>query len=167
MWRANRDLWAARNVFVVFDERGDSVEGPGRDGGVIDHGDDGVQRHPRRIGAGEGCVRSSVGETPPLARASDEPHGVEVPEGVIAKGCECISHSSTPSEPPLQLLSLVISRVSPVVSICETARVRFDIVVFDGVDEMDALGPLEVLRSAATMGADIDAWLVTAIVSCS
>ena len=45
--------------------------------------------------------------------------------------------------------------------ICETARVRFDIVVFDGVDEMDALGPLEVLRRASTLGADVDAWLVT------
>ena len=65
------------------------------------------------------------------------------------------------SDRPQQLLALAISRVSLVASICETARVRFDIVIFDGVDEMDALGPLEVLRSAATMGADIDAWLVT------
>ena len=71
------------------------------------------------------------------------------------------------SEPPLQLLSLVISRVSPVVSICETARVRFDIVVFDGVDEMDALGPLEVLRSAATMGRILTHGWSLAIVSCS
>lgn len=36
-----------------------------------------------------------------------------------------------------------------------------DIVVFDGLDEMDALGPLEVFRSAADMGADITARLVT------
>ena len=95
MWRANRDLWAARNVFVVFDERGDSVEGPGRDGGVIDHGDDGVQRHPRRIGAGEGCVSQFCWRDSTTGEGFDEPHGVEVPEGVIAKGCECISHSST------------------------------------------------------------------------
>ena len=36
-----------------------------------------------------------------------------------------------------------------------------DIVVFDGVDEIDALGPLEVLRSAAALDADITARLVT------
>lgn len=36
-----------------------------------------------------------------------------------------------------------------------------DIAVFDGVDEMDALGPLEVLRAAARAGADIDVRLVT------
>jgi transcriptional regulator GlxA family with amidase domain len=36
-----------------------------------------------------------------------------------------------------------------------------DIVVFDGVDEIDAIGPLEVLRSAAALGADITARLVT------
>lgn len=33
--------------------------------------------------------------------------------------------------------------------------------VYDGVDEMDALGPLEVLRSAAANGADLDVNLVT------
>ncbi|MEO7837402.1 MAG: DJ-1/PfpI family protein [Acidimicrobiales bacterium] len=38
---------------------------------------------------------------------------------------------------------------------------RFDIVVYDGVDEMDALGPLEVLRSAAAAGADLTVQLVT------
>lgn len=38
---------------------------------------------------------------------------------------------------------------------------RIDIAVFDGVDEMDALGPLEVLRAAARVGADLDAHLVT------
>jgi uncharacterized protein (DUF427 family)/putative intracellular protease/amidase len=37
---------------------------------------------------------------------------------------------------------------------------RIDIVVFDGVDELDAVGPLEVLRSAARAGADLDARLV-------
>jgi transcriptional regulator GlxA family with amidase domain len=36
-----------------------------------------------------------------------------------------------------------------------------DIVVFDGVDEIDALGPLEVLRSAAALGTEITARLVT------
>ena len=36
-----------------------------------------------------------------------------------------------------------------------------DIVVYDGVDEMDALGPLEVLRSAEMAGADLRARLVT------
>lgn len=36
-----------------------------------------------------------------------------------------------------------------------------DIVVFDGLDEMDAWGPCEVLRSAESMGADISTRLVT------
>jgi transcriptional regulator GlxA family with amidase domain len=36
-----------------------------------------------------------------------------------------------------------------------------DIVVYDGVDEIDALGPMEVLRSAAGIGADLTARLVT------
>ncbi len=30
-----------------------------------------------------------------------------------------------------------------------------DILVFDGVDELDAIGPLEVFRSAASLGADL------------
>ena len=38
-----------------------------------------------------------------------------------------------------------------------------DILVYDGTDELDALGPLEVLRSAATMGAEIHARLVTRV----
>ena len=36
-----------------------------------------------------------------------------------------------------------------------------DIVLFDGVDELDAVGPLEVLRGAAAQGADLAARLVT------
>lgn len=36
-----------------------------------------------------------------------------------------------------------------------------DIVVYDGTDDLDAFGPLEVLRSAAEYGADITARLVT------
>ena len=36
-----------------------------------------------------------------------------------------------------------------------------DIVVYDGVDELDAIGPLEVLRSADRLGADLGARLVT------
>ncbi len=36
-----------------------------------------------------------------------------------------------------------------------------DIVLFDGVDELDAVGPLEVLRGAAAQGADIAIRLVT------
>jgi uncharacterized protein (DUF427 family)/putative intracellular protease/amidase len=36
-----------------------------------------------------------------------------------------------------------------------------DIVLFDGVDELDAVGPLEVLRSAAAAGADLAVRLVT------
>ena len=36
-----------------------------------------------------------------------------------------------------------------------------DIVVYDGVDELDALGPLEVLRSAGHAGADLAVRLVT------
>ncbi len=39
--------------------------------------------------------------------------------------------------------------------------VRFDLAIYHGVDELDALGPLEVLRSAGRMGADIEARLVT------
>jgi transcriptional regulator GlxA family with amidase domain len=39
--------------------------------------------------------------------------------------------------------------------------VRIDIVVFDGFDDLDALGPLEVLRSAERAGADFRTWLVT------
>lgn len=38
---------------------------------------------------------------------------------------------------------------------------RIDIVAFDGLDEMDALGPLEVLRSAERAGADFQTQLVT------
>ena len=36
-----------------------------------------------------------------------------------------------------------------------------DIVLFDGVDELDAVGPLEVLRGAAADGADLEVRLVT------
>lgn len=36
-----------------------------------------------------------------------------------------------------------------------------DIVVYDGLDEMDALGPMEVLRSAGQAGADLTVRLVT------
>jgi len=36
-----------------------------------------------------------------------------------------------------------------------------DIAVFDGMDELDAIGPLEVLRSAADRGAPFDVRLVT------
>lgn len=35
------------------------------------------------------------------------------------------------------------------------------IIVFDGLDEMDAWGPAEVLRSAAAMGVEVSAQLVT------
>jgi transcriptional regulator GlxA family with amidase domain len=38
---------------------------------------------------------------------------------------------------------------------------RIDIAVFDGMDELDAIGPLEVLRSAAERGAPFDVRLVT------
>jgi transcriptional regulator GlxA family with amidase domain len=34
--------------------------------------------------------------------------------------------------------------------------VRIDIIVYDGLDELDAVGPLEVLRGAAAAGADLD-----------
>jgi transcriptional regulator GlxA family with amidase domain len=40
-------------------------------------------------------------------------------------------------------------------------RVRIDIAVFDGLDELDALGPFEVLRGAAEAGADVVVRLVT------
>lgn len=38
---------------------------------------------------------------------------------------------------------------------------RIDVTVFDGLDELDALGPLEVLRSAQRYGADFQTQLVT------
>ncbi len=38
---------------------------------------------------------------------------------------------------------------------------RIDIPVYDGIDELDAVGPLEVLRSAVAAGADLDIRLVT------
>jgi transcriptional regulator GlxA family with amidase domain len=40
----------------------------------------------------------------------------------------------------------------------------FDIIVFDGVDELDALAPLEVLRHASKLGADLSVRLVTRLV---
>src|SRR5579864_470999 len=41
------------------------------------------------------------------------------------------------------------------------SAVKIDIAVFDGMDELDAIGPLEVLRSAAERGAAFDVQLVT------
>ncbi|WP_008312326.1 DJ-1/PfpI family protein [Leptolyngbya sp. PCC 6406] len=38
---------------------------------------------------------------------------------------------------------------------------KVQIIIFDGFDELDAIAPLEVLRSAAEIGADIQAELVT------
>lgn len=38
---------------------------------------------------------------------------------------------------------------------------RADIIVYDGIDELDAVGPFEVLRSAALAGAKVSAQLVT------
>lgn len=38
---------------------------------------------------------------------------------------------------------------------------RIDIILYDGFDELDAIGPYEVLRSAAGAGADFDVRLVT------
>jgi transcriptional regulator GlxA family with amidase domain len=38
--------------------------------------------------------------------------------------------------------------------------VRIDIIVYDGFDELDAIAPYEVLRSAAAAGADFDVRLV-------
>jgi transcriptional regulator GlxA family with amidase domain len=41
-------------------------------------------------------------------------------------------------------------------------RMQIDIIIFDGFDELDALGPYEVLRTAETLGADLHAELVGA-----
>jgi transcriptional regulator GlxA family with amidase domain len=41
--------------------------------------------------------------------------------------------------------------------------VRIDIVCFDGLDELDAIGPLEVFRNAAAAGADITVRTVTRV----
>ena len=38
--------------------------------------------------------------------------------------------------------------------------VRIDIILYEGFDELDAIGPHEVLRSAAAAGADFDVRLV-------
>ena len=38
---------------------------------------------------------------------------------------------------------------------------RIAVVVFEGFDELDAIGPLEVLRTAAGGGADLEVALVT------
>ncbi len=38
---------------------------------------------------------------------------------------------------------------------------RIDIVVYDGTDELDAIGPLEVFRNAQQLGADSTVRLVT------
>jgi len=43
--------------------------------------------------------------------------------------------------------------------------VQIDIVIYDGLDEMDAFGPLEVLRSAEAAGADMTTRLVTRVPS--
>jgi transcriptional regulator GlxA family with amidase domain len=39
------------------------------------------------------------------------------------------------------------------------ARLLFDVVVFDGADELDVIGPLEVLRRAQVLGTDLRARL--------
>ena len=41
------------------------------------------------------------------------------------------------------------------------AKVRVDIVVYDGLDELDAVGPLEVFRNAGAAGADLESRLVS------
>src|SRR5438477_754543 len=46
-------------------------------------------------------------------------------------------------------------------TITRVDSLRIDIAVFDGMDELDAIGPLEVLRSAADRGAPFDVQLVT------
>lgn len=38
---------------------------------------------------------------------------------------------------------------------------RIEILLFDGFDELDGIGPYEVLRTAARLGADFDVALVT------
>src|SRR5271167_666582 len=43
---------------------------------------------------------------------------------------------------------------------------RIEIPVYDGLDELDALGPLEVFRNAERMGADLSVRLVT-LVECT
>ena len=39
---------------------------------------------------------------------------------------------------------------------------KVDVVVYDGVDELDVIGPLEVLRCAESLGAEVTVHLVTA-----
>src|SRR4029453_16353612 len=42
-----------------------------------------------------------------------------------------------------------------------SVRLRIAVVVFEGFDELDAIGPLEVLRNAAKGGADLEVALVS------
>ena len=42
-----------------------------------------------------------------------------------------------------------------------TARMDVAILLYEGFDELDAIGPYEVVRTAAALGADVDASLVT------
>ncbi len=44
---------------------------------------------------------------------------------------------------------------------CDADQMLIDIVVYDGLDELDALGPLEVLRGAGQAGADLTVRLAT------
>lgn len=53
----------------------------------------------------------------------------------------------------MQLCSIVV--------VIKTGYVIIDILVYDGTDDLDAFGPLEVLRSAATFGVDVVTRLVT------
>jgi transcriptional regulator GlxA family with amidase domain len=48
-----------------------------------------------------------------------------------------------------------------VTSVGNVGAVRIDIVCYDGLDELDAIGPLEVFRNAADAGAALDARTVT------
>jgi transcriptional regulator GlxA family with amidase domain len=54
-----------------------------------------------------------------------------------------------------------MSRIATDVPRGRARRRRIDVVVYDGFDELDALGPLEVFRRAARRGAELQARLVT------
>ena len=60
-----------------------------------------------------------------------------------------------------QILRAAGSRISPAENRPCPRLVLIDILVFDGLDEMDAWGPAEVFRSAGKRGSDMETRLVT------
>lgn len=77
------------------------------------------------------------------------------------KGTVCVAWRAQTSNTTPAVRTRAHPRNRGSLPVVDNRVVRFDIVVFDGLDELDVLGPLEVLRSAADVGADLTAQLVT------